>query len=135
MPLNSQEVFDTVATHLMNQGRQAFDDEKLECRYRAPNGDMCAVGCLIPDDVYDAGMEGLGASDVVWNNEKVADLFDSSMDYDLLDDLQYAHDEEMMVWAMETDDEVLSMSNWAEEMRRVARNHGLSAAVLDGYEG
>jgi hypothetical protein len=59
--LTAQEAFDTVARHLLDQGHAATtkDDEGfLICRYRAANGDRCAVGCLIPDGLYKPGFEG-----------------------------------------------------------------------------
>ena len=59
--MNAQEIFDKVATHLSKQGHRAFDDNA--CMYRSPNGDKCAMGCLIPDEEYNADtMEGRGAS-------------------------------------------------------------------------
>jgi hypothetical protein len=55
--MEPQEIFDRVATHLFTQGHRAtmFDDSI--CAYRASNGDKCAIGVLIPDDVYEPAME------------------------------------------------------------------------------
>lgn len=54
--MTAQEVFETVATHLLKQGGQARNEEG--CAYRAPDGSKCAAGCLIPDDLYDPSIEG-----------------------------------------------------------------------------
>jgi len=48
--MNRQEVFDKVATHLLTQ--KVKSDENGYCMYRGPNGLKCAIGCLIPDDMF-----------------------------------------------------------------------------------
>lgn len=63
-----QETFDFVANHLLRQGCRSMLEEDLEsgvmitCAYRGSEGRMCAVGCLIPDDLYTIDMEGSGVS-------------------------------------------------------------------------
>jgi hypothetical protein len=54
--MTPQEIFDTVARHLIAQGRQA-KDEGGNCVYRAEDGSKCAVGCLITDEEYVPSME------------------------------------------------------------------------------
>lgn len=57
--MEAQEIFDTVAKHLFKQGQRATDpDGGVMCSYRGANGTKCAVGVLIPDELYDAVMEG-----------------------------------------------------------------------------
>lgn len=58
--LNKQQVFDKVASHLLAQKLTSSKSNLVggTCLYRGPNGTKCAVGCLIPDDLYDAKMEG-----------------------------------------------------------------------------
>lgn len=51
-----QEIFDTVVNHLHQQGKPAMNGEV--CSYRADDGSMCAVGCLIPDEAYKPVFEG-----------------------------------------------------------------------------
>lgn len=48
-------IITTMAEHLAKQRARAYDDG---CKYRATNGTMCAVGCLIPDALYDRSVEG-----------------------------------------------------------------------------
>lgn len=63
--MNHQEIFNTVATHLFNQGRPAArimrDKDGKEhagaCLYRTDDGLKCAVGVMIPDDIYRISME------------------------------------------------------------------------------
>lgn len=50
-----QEVFDYVATHMFTQNeRSLLPNGSVCCAYRGSNGRMCAVGCLITDDEYEA---------------------------------------------------------------------------------
>lgn len=61
--MNMQEAFDKIATHLATQGkrsvkRKKFEDEVELCLYRSPDGLSCAVGCLIPDELYKEKLEG-----------------------------------------------------------------------------
>jgi len=57
--MTNQEYFDTVTRHLLNQNEQSIGDGGL-CSYRGTDGLKCAIGCLIPDDKYDPGLEGRG---------------------------------------------------------------------------
>lgn len=54
--MTKQEVFETVARHLFAQGRQAMTLD-AGCMYRGPDDTKCAVGCLIPDEMYSPDME------------------------------------------------------------------------------
>jgi hypothetical protein len=64
--MNRQEIFDKVAKHLLTQNAPATvvydgpDGDVLHCVYRSPAGLKCAVGVLIPDELYHPGIEGSG---------------------------------------------------------------------------
>ena len=52
-----QQIFDFVVNHLFNQGVKAGGPNE-GCYYRTSDGALsCAVGCLIPDKLYDEAME------------------------------------------------------------------------------
>jgi len=53
----AQAVLDTMLNHLTKQRGQARGTENTGCLYRAPAGRMCAVGCLIPNELYDTSIE------------------------------------------------------------------------------
>lgn len=96
-----QEIFDTVARHLLNQGkRSAVVDSDIGgngCRYRTDDGLMCAVGCLINDEAYAPDLEGKPS----WSPEVRFALRESGINLgfnrdktsDLLGDLQQLHDD------------------------------------------
>lgn len=118
--MTAQEVFDTVALHLLTQNAKSMlpPDEDFEtCAYRSPDGRKCAVGCLIPDDKYDDRVERL-------NIEEVADLLGGDtgellLDHeDLLDALRQVHDD-------------YDPERWRDELRVVATEQSLSLAVLE----
>lgn len=60
-----QETFDRVVAHARKQPRKAVAEVQVfgsegtinKCVFRAPNGDQCFAGCLIPDDQYKPEME------------------------------------------------------------------------------
>ena len=53
--MTNQEIFTKVKNHLLTQNRRAL--QRLVCRYRTDEGLKCAIGCLIPDDVYTRNIE------------------------------------------------------------------------------
>lgn len=55
--LSKQEIFDKVAKHLLMQMKTSKDGWG-HCCYRSPHGLKCAIGALIPDELYNENMEG-----------------------------------------------------------------------------
>lgn len=108
--MTAQEVFDTVAKHLLAQGARASADNG-ECLYRGPNGTKCAVGCLLADEEYNSDMEG----NSVWGIELPERL---KVHAGLLSDLQALHDGS-------------SPETWKAELAHFAKVEGLSCAVLN----
>lgn len=51
-----QEVFNKVVRHLLTQKQKARVG--TTCMYKTPEGLKCAVGCLIPDELYSQDIEG-----------------------------------------------------------------------------
>ncbi|MGQ7794435.1 hypothetical protein ACUN0C_18675 [Faunimonas sp. B44] len=82
---NRQEAFDTVVRHLFKQGKQA---KFGGCVYRGPEGTKCAVGCLIPDELYSPKLEGRSVFSLP---QRVLDQLPAPS---LLDKLQQAHDDD-----------------------------------------
>lgn len=117
--MNNQEIFDIAVRHLQHQKERsmgAFPDGTPCCMYRGNNGMMCAVGALIPDNVYDPAIEYTSADslyDYIINEEHFEPddltqltalnkaLIASGVDTDnrdtlnLLRDLQMLHDNHM----------------------------------------
>jgi len=88
---SAQEVFDIVVNHLFTQGRPAYDGVQ-GCMYRTHDGLRCAVGVLIPDNLYDPEFEG-DTADCVIQKLFNKDLADWREHKGLLLALQEVHDE------------------------------------------
>lgn len=97
--LTKQQIFDKVAVHMLTQGRPALNDGT--CVYLAPNGDTCAVGCLILPEHRSTAYENFSLNSLP-NGEKFSALQDalrmSGVDLvehnQLLRALQLVHDGE-----------------------------------------
>lgn len=120
--LTPQEAFDTVARHLFAQGRLALRDFGGEegCVYRGDDGCKCAVGILIPDELYDPKMEGHSAA-----SDSVGPLFPPSIN-NLLCDLQKAHDD-----CSRNDDGTFNVAALRDRLSDIAAEHSLSSAILE----
>lgn len=124
MSLSQQEIFNKVMTHLFAQGEPA-KNKRDECAYRGLNGKQCAVGCLIPDELYNKKMEGQSVTEVFYRFPNVRDYLGKDNIF-LLTALQDLHDKDygfIGVWKS------------TEEMRKAARviaeDYDLDASILD----
>ena len=52
MTMSMREIFNKVEKHLLKQNKQSI--RIGSCKYRTDSGLSCAVGCLIPDQMYRA---------------------------------------------------------------------------------
>lgn len=142
----AQQVFDYVAKFLLAQGKAAIVGTKSVCRYRTDDGLKCAVGCLIPDEDYDTSWEGPALNMLLRETDEEQrcedgpdrkpmrkELHDALFAHrDLLQDLQMAHDEDLLGKFISREEGFSSdVPEWRRAMREVAVTHGLSAAVLD----
>ena len=141
---NLQWIFDKVAAHLLIQKEKSEDFSRIdqygkpECRYRNADGLKCAVGCLIPDELYTSIIEGAGVH-VLWYYKQNPDLLIehkqesvkallkiledqlgelTERNVNLLTRLQGIHDE-------------MKESEWRNELKWVAFDYELSDEVLE----
>lgn len=99
----AQEVFDQVATHLLEQGEKCTNGQVCLYRY---DGKKCAAGCLIGDDEYHPGFAAEAWPTLIGKN-MVADRH-----RDLIMTLQNLHDQ--------SDPE-----EWHDSLSRLAKREGL----------
>jgi hypothetical protein len=120
--MKSQEIFDTVATHLFAQGERALAavTPPIICAYRGGEGRSCAVGCLIPDDLYSEAMEGGGITEDFIKRFKLPAYFAENRR--LLLNLQSVHD---------TKSPWVSTYTMQETLRTVARSFDLDSSIVD----
>lgn len=94
--MTAQEIFDTVVRGLRAQGAQSTLGSA--CRYRDHKGRKCAVGQLIPDELYDLRMENWLATTLCGDFPQLKPylLATDLSEYDasnLIRSLQFAHDQ------------------------------------------
>jgi hypothetical protein len=114
--LTNQQAFDIAATHLLTQKERCLMAEKTRCAYRNGDGLKCAVGALIPDDLYGHYMEGLPVTKLITRYSKIHELF-QNVDQGLLVALQQCHDN-------------LKPPFWRDQLGSIATEYSLSPAVL-----
>ena len=87
------DVFNKVSEHLLAQNHRALSVADLSCVYRSPTGLKCAVGCLIEDQFYSRGLEGLDVRHgVIENVLKLSGVPVTETVLRLLQELQQLHD-------------------------------------------
>ena len=118
----SQQVYDTVAAHLLTQGRPAKIVIKsvARCAYRDHQGFRCAVGCLIPDDRYDPAMESKTPREL---KREYPDLL-PDVPIDLLHELQHSHDNTLYHDGLHL---------WARHMLSIAESWELDPAIIKTF--
>lgn len=129
--MSKQEIFDTVARHLLTQ-KKACQNDGGACRYRA--GDLkCAVGALIPDDLYTSTIEGttpMLPDDVAEASPKIRKL-------------------QTLLWSILPVEPTLKMARllvglqqvhdgwnpcfWRDQLKEVANGHSINNEVLDDF--
>lgn len=111
--MTNQEAFDTMVRHARRQGKRSETLDKDHCLYRGPEGLMCFVGAIIPDDEYKPEWDekGIQAKDL-----PCAAL--AGVDKDLLNFMQYTHD-------------FVPIEHWEERFERYAKEFHLTLPPLE----
>ena len=106
--MNRQYVFNTVARHLLTQRKQALRPSLPQpdgaapapaCVYRSPRGLKCAIGALIPDEMYCPRMEGNSVRNLLMDHPELTSHLKLKQDLSevveiqFLDTLQQIHDD------------------------------------------
>ena len=112
--MTDQEIFDRVATHLLSQGRRSMGAND-SCASRGHDGLQCAVGCLIPDELYRYELEGWSPTSGVVGGvlRQALGQVLGWQRQSLLDQLQTVHDVSML-------------QSWRRGLHGIALSHGLS---------
>lgn len=106
------EIITEVSKHLSTQGRRSVSIEG-DCLYLAPNGDKCAVGCLIKPEFYKHSLEYhaiLSATPELSKALLDSEIPDDQETVELLTELQHIHDNEPIIC-------------WKDELACLYRNH------------
>lgn len=92
---SNQQVLDHVLDHLRKQMRQSVKPN-LSCAYRTSDGNKCAIGACIPDELYHPNMDA-GAGMTILDLQKqfpevYKATFSQDVSFDFLNTLQSIHD-------------------------------------------
>ena len=133
--MTKQEVFDKVATHLLKQGEKAeYSTEFGEpiCAYRTSEGLKCAVGCLIPDDLYEERLENLPAAAFVLPRGEHMDRFnDASVALEVGKKIGLTSEHMSILGSLQNIHDVYITKNWRTVLQELAENYNLDAGVCD----
>lgn len=113
----TQEAFDAMAKHLLTQNAVSRFPGEVTCSYRGPDGLKCAVGALIPDEIYRPKLEGMhifaeGFAPVL--NK----IIGKSVDVDILYQVQRVHD-------------YMAPNVWEMSLYEIAKDYGLTTEALN----
>lgn len=121
--LTAQQIFDKVAEHLLKQNDRCMSAKSV-CSYSGDNGLKCAVGVLIPDELYDRSMEGQSYSSIYGGSLSAALTkggVDLKLCIPLLNGLQRLHDHE-------------KVSAWRAALVALAHVFNLNPKVANDYQ-
>lgn len=118
MPLYTlQQAFDIAALGMLNQGEKSRNHTGT-CMYRGDHGRKCAVGFLIPDELYqkcfDSGVELADINDFV-------DIVGEGEYYQFLARMQETHD-------------AYRVPEWSKQLKYVAKLFNLNDDVVTKWE-
>jgi hypothetical protein len=122
---NRQEAFDKAYRGIVKQGGPAYGNGS--CMYRAPDGNKCAIGQLMPEDAEPRLWDLSGSIDGHASRPIAALLGIGEADMGFADDLQAAHDRR----ARQGLDAGEYLGFFRHYMRGLAEAYDLNPAVLD----
>lgn len=117
-----QEQFDTAARGLLAQGR--LSSMNGVCKYRGPDERKCAVGFLIPDEMYNPEMDYGMQLEEVLHDLRTKGL---ELDYCLCQNLQTIHDQVPAEIKLTQD----VTSHWRKELYEIAEVFHLNTHSLE----
>lgn len=134
--MTQQEIFDKVAVHLLTQGRKSVTGRiNNHCMYRGIGNTKCAIGCLIPDKLYDFTLEGITVNSrpllKVLIEAKVIDN-----DPALLNQIGGVIENEIFISliALQKIHDTTAPQDWKHNLNNYALRHGLNTLAIDNLE-
>jgi len=119
--MTKQEIFDKIAVHLLTQNAVSVGPgDNQMCKYRTDDGLSCAIGCLIPDELYVKKLEGkeVGSSRIVREVLKKVGIFNEGR---FLVHFQQMHD-------------YFTPTQWPDYLIEVGNNYKLNTDVVTNFK-
>lgn len=135
--MNNQEIFNHVKHHLLVvqkvKAEATNQNGMKKCVYRSPDGRKCAIGCLIPDNMYKPDFEEVGSiNSVLWirGNNNIEFIPEHHEDYTVeffkvLDSLGVHKRAWRLLDALQEVHDCSEIEEWPEEIARVAKHFRL----------
>lgn len=112
MTLTNQTAFEIMVNHLLKQGEKSRAYDRATCVYRNPDGLKCAVGAILPDELYVPSMENKLANALFSDYPAIGKLWEN-ISINLLAKMQYIHDHR-------------DVDEWYDEFAAIADDFNLS---------
>jgi hypothetical protein len=112
---NNQIMFTKMVNHLRKQNSKSMTGTESDpiCMYRSEDGKMCAVGCLIADEVYTFRLEDMNSSSNIVMRALDRSGFDIyTYSATLISDMQTLHDRQ-------------PVSKWEDGFKSIAAEYKL----------
>jgi hypothetical protein len=127
--LTKQQIYNTVATHLFEQGEAARHD-KHYCLMLNEKGQMCAFGCLFKEEDEEKRLDEIDSQSMIRkfpeyeylrNDDTIWALLTGSSDNEIPTSLMQVHD---------TTDSWLNSETMRKALKTVAITHNLDFSIL-----
>lgn len=128
--MNTQEAFEYSVKHLAKQGGPSL--KSGGCLYRGPDNRQCAIGWLIPDNLYEAEFEDLDLDEIQTRLED-SKIFEG-LTLGFLSDLQAAHDRFYTTAFGISVHPVPWNSSFKDAFKQVGGWHNLETGFIDELE-
>ena len=116
--MNKKEIFSKVSRHLLEQKKKSKAGKR--CAYRSRDGLKCAIGCLIPDEIYSPNIESYSVC-----HHRVMNLLKkvgiSEYQIEFLIKLQTVHDDH-------------PARSWKKQLANIANCYKIPTKALDEIE-
>lgn len=120
--LNKQKIFTKIKNHLLKQNSDCLSDD-FKCRYRIGNK-KCAIGCLIPNNLYKHQIEDASIDDIINFSENVrARTLRKVLSKSLKSELTY--DELKFLRSLQEIHDSFRISEWKSQLKRFAEDYSL----------
>ena len=93
--MTAQDAYEGIHAYFSQPDAQLARGSDGNCYYRSPLGRRCAVGCLIPDEIYEDSFETQSFVSLWVHNKEIRNLFpgdQSSRLFNFLVEAQNLHD-------------------------------------------
>lgn len=121
--MTPQQVFDTVVSHLRQQGCKSLSEERYDdggplCTYRGTNNTKCAAGCLIPDEEYLSRFEGKNFQYIL----RIVEGLDKKKNFPVIRSLT---DHLTLIDCLQRMHDTVEVSDWETRLVSIARGFDL----------